>query len=200
MRQRDSSPEIGRQAQGGYLSGVTNGQRAELVARLLYLAWRWYRIPRDAAEDIAQSAILTYLQIADRYPATDEHPVILVGIFRNKCREHIAGSVRSQRQLRALRTAAESGKAEVAVVPSGTTDEDGVLSDLVQGEDGRLILEALAALQPKAREMFRLIIEEDYSRQELIEHYGINKNTLDSRLHAYRNQLREILADRGVQI
>jgi len=136
--------------------------------------------------------------VAHRYPRQDEHRVILVGIFRNKCREHIAQSVRITRALNGLRAAAQSGEADVGVL-AGASPEEGVLHDLVSSESGRLILEAFRELRPKAREMFRLIVDEGYSRQDLIEHYQLNKNTLDSRLRAYREELREILGQRGIQ-
>jgi DNA-directed RNA polymerase specialized sigma24 family protein len=48
--------------------------------------------------------------------------------------------------------------------------------------------------------MFRLIVDEGLSRQDLIRLYGLNANTLDSRLRAYREELREILGRRGVRI
>ena len=36
--------------------------------------------------------------------------------------------------------------------------------------------------------------------ESLIKRYGLNKNTLDSRLHAYRSELRVILENHGVTI
>ncbi len=183
------------------MTGLLGGEeRADLEARLLYLAWRWYRIPSDTAEDIVQTAMMTFIEVCERYPNPDEHSVILVGIFRNKCREYIARTMRTARGLRALRTAAQSGTATIPVLPAESTPEDGVLHELVNREDGSLILSALSELRPKAREMFSLIVEKGATRQDLIDHYGINKNTLDSRLHAYRKELREILSKRGLDI
>ena len=52
------------------MTGLLGGEeRAELEARLLYLAWRWYRIPSDTAEDIV-TARFDYSQL-DR----DDAPV-----------------------------------------------------------------------------------------------------------------------------
>ena len=39
---------------------------------------------------------------------------------------------------------------------------------------------------------------EIHHRKVLIERYGLNKNTLDSRLHTYRKELRKLLAERGI--
>ena len=175
-------------------------ERERLGARLLYLAWRWYRIPNEVAEDIVQAAVVTFIEVRERYPREEEHQVILIGIFRNKCREHIDRVMRATRGLRALRAAARAGDSAVPVLPADSTAEDGILHELVNREDGQIILEALGELRPRAREMFRLIIEEGCSRQELIERYGLNKNTLDSRLHAYRAEFREILTRRGVRV
>ena len=138
--------------------------------------------------------------MAGRYPKRSEHRVILIGIFRNKCLEHMAGSRRDVRGMKGLRAAAWAGDADTPVAPRQMTASEGVLHDLVQGENGRLILEAIAQLRPKAREMFRLIVEKGYSRRDLIRHYGVKKSTLDSRLHAYRQELRAILDERGFKI
>jgi RNA polymerase sigma factor (sigma-70 family) len=169
-------------------------ERKALQARLLYFAWRWYRLPRDVAEDIAQTAIVTYLEVAHRYPNREEHPMILIGIFRNKCREHIAAATRAARALADLRSAAETGDTDIPALAAPPGGQDGVLDDLVHSETGRRILRAFMELRPKAREMFRLIVDEGYTRQDLIEYYGLNPNTLDSRLHAYRRELKEVLA------
>ena len=181
-------------------AGLQGEDRVALESRLLYLAWRWYRITSGEAEDILQAALLAYLQVKDRYEKPEEHTVILVGIFRTKCREHLAKLARASRGLRALKQAARAGEADIPVIPPASSSEAGVLAEMVDDEDGRLILEALAQLRPKAREMFELIIDKGASRQDLIEHYGINKNTLDSRLRAYRTELRDILRSRGVRI
>lgn len=173
---------------------------ARLQERLLYLGWRRYRIPRDLAEDLFQAALLTYLQVRDRYPNLDEHPRILVGIFRNKCREHIDRHVRQEKKRRALHDSVRRGDAGTSVVAPNPSADDGVVEEIVRREEESLILEALSALRPKAREMFRLIVEEGASRKELIERYGLNKNTLDSRLHTYRKELRKLLEQRGIRV
>jgi DNA-directed RNA polymerase specialized sigma24 family protein len=145
-----------------------------------------------------QSSLLTFLEVRGRYPRADEHAKILVGIFRNKCREHIERSVRSARGIQSLRAAAETKGGAVVADASRARIEIGVLHDLVHREEGGRILEALAHLRPQAREMFRLITEEGLSRRELMERFGLNANTLDSRLHTYRREFRQALERRGV--
>jgi RNA polymerase sigma factor (sigma-70 family) len=174
------------------LEGTATGR---LVSSLVYLARARFRIRAESSEDLVQSAILTFLEVRHRYPREDEHARILVGIFRNKCREHIERTVRSARGLEAVRAAADSKRGPS---DSRATLDDGVLRDLVHREEGGRILEALAHLRPQAREMFRLITEEGLTRRELMRRFGLNANTLDSRLHTYRRELREALAKRGV--
>ena len=169
-----------------------------LRERLLYLGWRRYRIPQDVSEDLIQSALVTYIEVRDRYPNQDEHPRILVGIFRNKCREHIDRHVRAERKRKALYSSLLSGSAGTTAVATSPSGEDGVVDEIVRREEECLILEALSELRPKAREMFRLIVDEGATRKDLIERFGLNKNTLDSRLHTYRKELRVLLARRGI--
>jgi RNA polymerase sigma factor (sigma-70 family) len=172
---------------------AVTGEAARLKSSLLYLARRKFRISRDAAEDLVQSALLTYLEVRHRYPRSEEHARILVGIFRNKCREHIERCVRTARGMHALRSTLATKADRVAAARPESTMAGGVLGEIVQHEDGRRILRALSQLRPQASEMFRLITEEGVSRRELMRRYGLNANTLDSRLHAYRKELRALL-------
>ena len=182
---------------GTTVDGVLQNDGARLDDRLIYFARRWYGLTPSVAEDLVQSALLTMLEVRGRYPEA-EHPHVLLGIFRNKCREHIDRRVRAARRLRTLQAAVHEGSDAPPAVSVDAKAEEGVLDELVQRENGGLILEALAELRPKAREMFRLI-EEGVSREELSRRYGLNKNTLDSRLHTYRKELRTLLARRGVE-
>jgi RNA polymerase sigma factor (sigma-70 family) len=179
---------------------LEKGETARLHTSLVYLARRQYRIARDIAEDLVQAAMVTWLEVKHRYPRAEEHLRILVGIFRNKCREHIGRSVRTARGMESLRSNAISGGPAAATLRAAPATEDGVLSDIVNREDGRLILEALGNLRPQAREMFRLIAEEGLSRKELMERFSLNANTLDSRLHTYRRELRAILDRQGFAV
>jgi RNA polymerase sigma factor (sigma-70 family) len=169
-------------------------------AGLVYLARRQFRLSRDVAEDLVQAALVTYLEVRHRYPRTEEHLRILVGIFRNKCREHIGRSVRAARDLNRLRRIATVPGTPIPGTRTEQVLEEGVLSELVNREDGRAILQALARLRPQAREMFRLIAEDGLGRKELMSRFGLNANTLDSRLHTYRGELRKFLLERGVKV
>ena len=90
---------------------LDRGETARIRARLLFFAWRWYRIPREIAVDLVQVALVSYLEVRERYPSKEEHARIIVGIFRNKCREYIGNDVRETRNRRLLRTEAAAGNA-----------------------------------------------------------------------------------------
>ena len=103
---------------------------AAMERRLLYLARRTYRIPRDRAADLVRSTRAAFLQLQRRDPSADSAR-ILVTIFRDACRRHV-----------------ERG-GDAARSPH--------------------LLQALAALRPPGREVFRLITEENLSRREVAE-------------------------------
>lgn len=164
-------------------------ERAGVATRLRYFTWRWYRIRGDEADDIVQAAWMTYLEVRSRYAGAESRPDVLLGVLRNKCREHIARRIRKSRVFKGLRAAAEAGETAIPVVPT-PTPEDGVLAELIHKEDARLIVETLAEARPKVREMFHLLAM-GATRRDLLRRFRVNRNTLDSRLHAYRAELRE---------
>lgn len=168
--------------------------------RLRFLARNRYRIPVERARDVLQEALATFLEVRHRYENEDEHARILVGIFRNKCREYIDRAVRQQKKDKKLKEALVREAQAVSAVPPETTHAGGLLDELVERENGGAILEAINDLRPEAREMFRLIIQEEYSREDLIRHYEVNKNTLDSRLRTYRIELMRQLERRGIRL
>lgn len=165
----------------------------EVERKLHFIARQRYRIPRQEADDLIQATIQTLLEVRHRYPRTDEHARIVVGIFRNKCREHIERAVRGTRRLDELKREIEAGTADLPTIRAARESEGGLVEDLIRREEAERILRALALLRPEAREMFRLITEFGFSRKQLIEHFGLNPATLDSRLHSYRNELKKTL-------
>ena len=110
---------------------LETAEATQLRERLRYLVWRWYRLPAEDAEDIVQAALLTFLEVRYRYPRQDEHTRILVGILRNKCREHIDNLVRSEKHLRALEEALLAGTVRLRSAPKNGSSKDGVVGDLL---------------------------------------------------------------------
>lgn len=165
----------------------------EVERKLHFIARQRYRIPRQEADDLIQATIHTFLEVRNRYPRPEEHAPIIVGIFRNKCREHIERAVRGTRRLDELKREIQAGTADLPTIRAAREGEGGIIEDLIRREEAERILRALALLRPEAREMFRLITEFGFSRKQLIEHFGLNPATLDSRLHSYRNELKKEL-------
>jgi DNA-directed RNA polymerase specialized sigma24 family protein len=167
--------------------------------KLAYLAWHKYRIRRDFSEDIIQTAIATYCEVRARYAGEENQYGILLGIFNKKCLEHIDRSVREKRKLERYLSKSDHVRGNPWLDPEGNGASQGVLDDLIHREEGRLILSAISNLRPEAKEMFRLLADEEMGRQGLIDHYGLNKNTLDSRLHVFRGELRSQLRKMDVE-
>ena len=176
----------------------------KVVDKLVLMAWYRYRLPRNEAEDIAQTAVTTYLEVRERYAEEANQKAILIGIFRKKCLEFIDRSVRERHKLHTYGKRVELRLQRERLDPG--TDHNGraihnpqpVLERMIHDEDVDLILSALGELRPEAREMLTLLVIRDVGRKGLIEKYGLNENTLDSRLHVYRNELRAVLRRKGV--
>jgi RNA polymerase sigma factor (sigma-70 family) len=171
-----------------------------LRRRLLDMAWFRYRIPSDRGEDVVQAAIATYLEVRDSYRHVPDHGALLAGILRKKCLEHIDRSVRENRKFRAYCADGDVARENPWVRPESPAQGPSVVEQIVKDEERRQIVAALAALGPTAREIVTLMTREGLTRKELIERLRLNKNTLDSRLHACRRELRGLLRKVGVHL
>ena len=176
------------------------GGLRKIREKLTFLAWRKFRIAEQDAGDILQGTIATYFEVRHRYPPEENHTGILVGIFNNKCLEHIDRSVREAKKIRKFCSDADALREHPRLEPDGRGAAESTLDEVVRREDAQHILSALADLRPEAREMFRLLVEDEVGRAGLIEHYGLNKNTLDTRLHVFRSELKNLLRKRGIAI
>jgi RNA polymerase sigma factor (sigma-70 family) len=169
-----------------------------LRTKLLRFAWYRYRVPRDEAEDIVQTTFAAYLQVRGRYDGVADHRAILVGIFRKKCVEYIDRAVREQRRLARYCATPDAARENPWIRPDHAGEAPSVLEDLVSRETRGQILDAIMDLRPSSRALVGLILFERLGRKALIDHLKLNKNTLDSRLHACRTELRRLLAQRHV--
>lgn len=169
-------------------------------SKMIGLAWFRYRIPASAAEDVVQSTFAAYFEVRDRYADVADHGALLIGIFRNKCLEHIDRSVREARRLRRYAETSDAARENPWIRPRGPAESPSVVEQLVRDEDRRAIVEALGKLRPHSRELVALTVDEELARPDLIRRLGLNKNTLDSRLHVCRRELRSLLARTGVSI
>jgi RNA polymerase sigma factor (sigma-70 family) len=170
---------------------------AELRSRLIVIAMRSYRLRHAEAEDVAQSALATDLEVNGRYGPEENHLGILHGIFRNKCLEYLDRNRRERQGLGRLVTQPDAARDRPWLVPEGQ-GAPGAMEELLRREEGRLILDALAHLRPETLALFRRLAR--LGRRALIAELGANKNTVDSRLHAGRRELKALLQARGISI
>jgi RNA polymerase sigma factor (sigma-70 family) len=161
-------------------------------------AWFRYRIGATDAEDLVQAALATYLEAGERFSEVPNHNALLFGIFRNKCLEHIERSVREKRRLRRMCEKADVARDNPWIRPSKPGQAPSVLESLIHDEDRRDMADAVASLRPASQRLLLLITDRGMTRREIILETGINRNTLDSRLHVCRNELRERLRERSL--
>ena len=172
----------------------------QIRQKLVFLAWHKFKIREEDSQDIFQNTMATYFQVRDRYREEENHYGILIGIFNNKCLEYIDRAVREQKKFKNF-VANPRAKGESSWLGTkGGSVARSVLEDLITTEDRKHILNAISELRPEAKEMFRLLVEQGLGRQGLIHHYSINKNTLDTRLHVFRKELKNLLRKRGVAL
>ena len=168
--------------------------------KLVFLAWHKYKIREEDSQDIFQNTMATYFQVRDRYQEEENHHGILIGIFNNKCLEFIDRSVREQRNFsKYVKNPRAKGESSWLGTDAGAAAKS-VLEEIINTEDRKHILNAISELRPEAKEMFKLLVEQGLGRQGLIRHYSINKNTLDTRLHVFRKELKNLLRKRGVAL
>jgi RNA polymerase sigma factor (sigma-70 family) len=166
-----------------------------LRSKLLCLAWSRYRVRRETAEDIVQTAFTAYLEVRHRYTHVEDQRAIVSGIFRNKCLAHIDRSVREARRFRRYVATPDAARENPWIRPHAPAQSPSVLEEIVNRETRNGIVRAIARLSPSSRRLVAMLVFGRMSRQDLIRELGLNKNTLDSRLHACRGELRRLLRD-----
>jgi len=166
---------------------------SRIRSKLVWLAWSRYRVTRDEAEDIVQTAFTAYLQVRARYAHVADHGAILGGIFRNKCLTHLSSVGREQRRLERYCTTPDAARENPWIDPSRPAQAPSVVDELVKRETRREIRTAFAHLRPSSRRLLTLLVVRGLGRRNLIDRMGLNKNTFDSRLHACRAELRRLL-------
>lgn len=171
---------------------------ARLRTMLLALAIREHRLQQADAEDAVQSAYLTYLEVRARYPESDEHAAILVGILRNKCREITRDGNRRRRRLAAYCAAPDAARENPWIRPPAPRTPPGVVEGLIRREDRCVVYDAIRRLPRPARVIVRLITWREMPRRQMIRRLRVNPNTFDTRLRSCRLRLRAELAASGI--
>jgi RNA polymerase sigma factor (sigma-70 family) len=166
---------------------------SQFRAKLVALARSRYRVTRDEADEIVQTAFAAYLQVRARYAHVADHGAILGGIFRNKCLTHLGRVGREKQRLARYSLTSDAARENQWIRPSRPAEAPSVLEEIVRCETRREIRDAIARLRPSSRRLISLLVLGDLGRKRLIDVLGVNKNTFDSRLHACRAELRGLL-------
>ena len=165
----------------------------QIRSKLLWLAWARYRVARNEAEDVVQTAFTAYLEVRDRYTAVPDHGALLSGIFRHKCLKHIERSCVERRRMRRYCSTPDAARENPWIRPDRPGQSRSVLEELIRDETRGDIRRAIARLRPSSRRLVSMVVRGRMGRGDLIRALGLNKNTLDSRLHACRTELRRLL-------
>lgn len=141
------------------------------------------RLGPDDGEDVAAQTFLIALEQRHRYDVTrpDARPW-LFGIATNLIRRHQRSWTRARRALARV----DAGRTS----PSQRDAEDGI--DLQQ--DARQVMDAVAALPSREREVLLLFAWADLSYEEIAQALHVPIGTVRSRLHRARHVLRSQLA------
>lgn len=166
---------------------------ARIARKLTQIAWFRYRIPVQQAEDVVQTAFTAFLEVRHRYESVADHPAILVGVFRKKCLEFIDRAVREKRKLDRYCASPDAARENPWIRPARSGEAPSVLDEIVHREEREQISQAIRELRPRYRSLVQLLAEKGFDRQKVIEHLRLNKNTVDSRLHVTRRELRRLL-------
>lgn len=143
------------------------------------------RLGPHLAEDIVAEAFLAAFRQRDRYDLSrpDARPWLL-GIAANLIRRHHRDE---SRWLRALE--------RTGIDPITASAAELVEARLCADATGRAVAAAIAALNPRQREVVLLVTWAELTYDEVAEALGIPEGTVRSRMNRARTQLRAALAD-----
>lgn len=164
-------------------------ERARLEERMAYLARRRFRFRDEIAAELAQAAIASFSESGDRYAGREDRHEIVVGILRNKCRDHIQRQLRLTAQRNAIRDVMPQADVPVALA-------SGALDDIASQEVRQLLLDAVTDLRPKAREAIQFL-RNGATRLDVME---LIENTLEPRFRDFRTEYCQILTRCGIRV
>jgi len=191
---RASIVEETRRRDGGSLStgkAAVTGDREALLeqwmqeygTRILHLAF-FYLKDRQLAEDVTQEVFLKAYQSMDEFRGESAVYTWLYRIAVNLCRDRL----RSPWWRRIFLPG------ELPVVRGGEAPDEAAL-EAVRNQE---ILRHVLSLPLPYREIVMFYYYEDLSTSEIAQITGLPENTVKTRLHRARKQLKEILSREGV--
>lgn len=137
----------------------------------------------DIAEDIVQDVMVSVWADPERWPEGREStPILLYTATRNRALNYLKG--RRVRERYAERTHA----LEPSITRATAAEE------VVQKEIQQAIDDAIAALPPSARQIFRLSREDGLTYREIADHLQISIKTVETQMSRSLKRLRERLA------
>lgn len=144
------------------------------------------RLGVNEANDAVAEVFLVAWRKIDKLPPPDEQLMWLYGVARNVVRN----ATRSSRRRTRL-----SAKAETVSSNPGPGPADQV----VQRDEDRLVLQAMATLKPEDQEILRLRTWEELSRTELATVLEITPAAADMRLNRAQKRMAKALRAVGYQ-
>lgn len=151
--------------------------------RILHLAY-FYLKDRHLAEDVAQEVFLKAYRHVDAFRGDSQVYTWLYRIAVNICRDRLRSPWWRRVTL----------PGELPVTGGGECPEDA----LAAADQRQAVLEHVLALPVHYREVLVLYYYQDLSTAEIARVLELPENTVKTRLHRARQQLRDVLASRGV--
>lgn len=155
----------------------------EYGTRILHLAF-FYLKDRQLAEDVAQEVFLKAYQSMDEFRGESAVYTWLYRIAVNLCRDRLRSPWWKRIFL----------PGELPVVRGGEAPDEVALESVRNQE----ILRHVLSLPLPYREIVMFYYYEDLSTSEIAQITGLPENTVKTRLHRARKQLKEILSREGV--
>lgn len=174
---------IGKSAVTGDRGALLSEWMQEYGTRILHLAY-FYLKDRQLAEDVAQEVFLKAYQSMDQFRGDSAVYTWLYRITVNLCRDRLRSPWWKRIFL----------PEEMPVVKGGEQPEEEALA-AVQNQE---ILRHVLSLPVQYREIVMFYYYEDLSTSQIAEITGLPENTVKTRLHRARKQLKEILSREGV--
>lgn len=140
-------------------------------------------VPASDADDLVQATFLEVLSAAPRFDPALSARSWLMGVATMMARRH------RQSVTRALARLASWVSRSIGAEASPPTPAE----VFARGETTRRLMRALDAMSPKKREVFALVVLEELSGEEAARALGIPVNTVWTRLHHARLELRAAL-------
>ncbi len=143
------------------------------------------------AQDLAQEAFIRAWRALNSFQHTAQFSTWLYRLTSNVCIDFL----RSQKRHRVISlTVLQDDESQQWDMPDGQPLPE---SQAIAREEQRILLEAMAALEPEYRQILTLRILNDCSYQQIAQILGIREGTVKSRLSRAREQLRKKLSQNG---